>query len=77
MFLNQEDRIVKNHFHGIDSCTPLVKNYPLEFQVNGLETAVNRRWKVVNKNVMTPTSEEVVLNSRSRSAKLRAAIKIQ
>jgi 16S rRNA C1402 N4-methylase RsmH len=45
---------------------------------NNLEefnTMITRAWLPVNKKVIVPTDEEVELNPRSRSAKLRVAEK--
>lgn len=42
-----------------------------------IESLMESNWKQINKHVITPNLEEIERNPRSRSAKLRAAIKIK
>lgn len=82
-FHSLEDRIVKRHFHGIDLHLPKslsLSNQQLQntmkvFDSESLQSIVNRKWLPLQKKVMTVGNEEVAINPRSRSAKLRAAIK--
>ncbi len=62
-----EDRIVKDHFkyETLDCICP--KEYPV------CKCDKERRLKILTKKPVTPTADEVSLNLRSRSAKLRAA----
>ncbi|XP_044744428.1 probable methyltransferase-like protein 15 homolog [Coccinella septempunctata] len=81
-FHSLEDTIVKRHLMG-----NLVENtanpIPLKFcshMVNAgeemMKQLMEKNWKMLHKHVLTPTMEEVEKNPRSRSAKLRAAAKI-
>lgn len=77
-FHSLEDRVVKSHltsvpFGGNDQKS---KNYAaVQLDKNYMDTIMERPWTVVNKHVIAPTEEEVAKNPRSRSAKLRAAVK--
>ena len=69
-FHSLEDRIVKQRFRALSRlciCPPTIPRCICQ-QVPSLE--------MLTKRPITPTSEEVQRNSRSRSAKLRAAVKI-
>uniref|UniRef100_T1J7Z4 Methyltransferase domain-containing protein n=1 Tax=Strigamia maritima TaxID=126957 RepID=T1J7Z4_STRMM len=82
-FHSLEDRIAKRHFMEIDfnepfnmtmsqkyrSCTKWHTNKELDEVLN------DKIWSVINKKVIVPSEEEVKMNPRSRSAKLRAANK--
>jgi receptor-type tyrosine-protein phosphatase gamma len=82
-FHSLEDKIVKRHIHGnvIDNAinpqslkyTDMSKYYNQEDMANLMEPV----WKQLNKHVLTPSEEEIIINPRSRSAKLRAAVKIK
>lgn len=37
---------------------------------------LKKNWQPINKKVILPTSEEILINPRSRSAKLRVGLKI-
>lgn len=81
-FHSLEDRVVKQHLHGVD-CPDVdedpnkFKNYSREVDASDLATITLRNWEAINKHVLTPSPEEVDRNPRSRSAKLRAAIKLR
>ncbi|XP_050296666.1 probable methyltransferase-like protein 15 homolog [Anthonomus grandis grandis] len=82
-FHSLEDTIVKRHISGnmVENCAnPL----PLKFSshnynanVDEVNKIMESKWKMLHKHVIVPTDEEVENNSRSRSAKLRAAIKVR
>lgn len=65
-----EDRIVKEHFkyESIDCICP--KDYPV------CKCNKEKRLKILTKKPVIPSEEEINLNIRSRSAKLRAAERI-
>jgi 16S rRNA (cytosine1402-N4)-methyltransferase len=65
--LNQEGRIVLISFHSLED--GIVKQNLKKNVVNGL-------YKIITKKVITASPEEIHLNPRSRSAKVRAAEKI-
>ena len=70
-FHSLEDRIVKNVFKEYTEIDPKVKglpNIPDEYLPN---------FKLINKNVIIPTDEELNNNNRSRSAKLRIIERIK
>lgn len=83
-FHSLEDTIVKRHLMGHVSGNA-AKSLPLRYmnpslsslKVDEVEQVMTSNWLQVNKHVLVPTDEEVVENPRSRSAKLRAAIRIQ
>ncbi len=69
-FHSLEDRIVKNVFKDYSEVDELVKGLPeipLEYQA---------KLKIVNKKPITASEEELKINSRSHSAKLRVGEKI-
>jgi len=69
-FHSLEDRIVKNFFkEKTKTCI-----CPPEYPVCVCET--NPELKIVTKKPIVPSEEEVKLNKRSRSAKLRVAVKL-
>ena len=65
-----EDRIVKEHFRyeNLDCICP--KEYPV------CVCDKEQRLKILTRKPVTPSDEEVALNPRSRSAKLRAAERV-
>lgn len=82
-FHSLEDRIVKRHFHGIDmdskanmTVADHHRNSALIQPMHALEELLGKRWQPVSKKVMTPSFDELASNPRSRSAKLRAAVKL-
>ncbi len=78
-FHSLEDRIIKNHLAGADcpeSSLQQYKTYGLEWNAQDMEGLMKRRWQCINKHVLVPDDSELQRNPRSRSAKLRAALKI-
>lgn len=74
-FHSLEDRIVKNFFKEKDKDKVI---YPVKYReaVISPEAKLFNRVKILTKKPITADFEELRKNSRSRSAKLRAAIKI-
>lgn len=78
-FHSLEDKIVKRHLTGAESNhNSQTKDFsslelPEEYDVNRV---MKKKWKMISKKVMTPTEEEVLDNPRSRSAKLRLAVRL-
>ncbi|ELT90489.1 hypothetical protein CAPTEDRAFT_90607 [Capitella teleta] len=84
-FHSLEDRIAKRHFHGIDmnerlnqSLTdklrgPEVMKYSQDF----IEKITEKCWQPMSRKISTPSQEEVANNPRSRSAKMRVAVKLK
>lgn len=85
-FHSLEDRIVKRHFTGIDQNEPVIKflgqhdrirtNDPMEY-IRPASSEKRTDWRSLFKHVKKPSDAEMAANPRSRSAKLRAAIKIK
>lgn len=63
-FHSLEDRIVKNKFKYFESPCTCDKNFPCVCGKKSLG-------KIINKKVIIPSDEEIEINNRSRSAKLR------
>ncbi|XP_065570722.1 12S rRNA N4-methylcytidine methyltransferase-like [Artemia franciscana] len=83
-FHSLEDRIVKRHFLGIDMDEPInqgigqkMKNAQKVYSKDELESYYEKKWSVLFKEIITPSDEEVRINPRSRSVKLRCALKIE
>lgn len=82
-FHSLEDTIVKRHIGGntineVANPVPLKYHSPLLVQdQETINEFLDTPWKPLNKHVEVPTDEEVERNPRSRSARLRAAIKIK
>jgi 16S rRNA C1402 N4-methylase RsmH len=81
-FHSLEDTIVKRHLMGNVS-NDVPNQTPLKYISQSvchdkeiMESFLQTPWKQINKHVLTPRMEEIERNPRSRSAKLRAAIKI-
>lgn len=80
-FHSLEDTIVKRHIQGQvvqGVANALSLRYVNQMEVCGKETIDNfmtSMWTPVYKHVIIPSPKEIDLNPRSRSAKLRAAIK--
>lgn len=80
-FHSLEDTIVKRHIAG--NCVQGVANpLPLKYvshfmsqEKEIIESLMESKWTSMYKHVLTPTEYEIDKNPRSRSAKLRAAIK--
>lgn len=82
-FHSLEDTIVKRHIAGNtinDVANPVPLRYLNPAVVQDQDTInqmLDSPWKAINKHVEVPSDEEVERNPRSRSARLRAAIKIK
>jgi len=80
-FHSLEDTIVKRHISGniTDNVANTVAlkyaNYSKVFDKGEFERLTETPWKMMHKHVLTPTAEEIEINPRSRSAKLRAIMK--
>ena len=81
-FHSLEDRIVKRHIQGIDMNEPVSQslsqkynNATVTYSKLDLENMYSNKWTPLYKHVLKPSKEEVDCNPRSRSAKLRAAVK--
>ncbi|XP_068155524.1 probable methyltransferase-like protein 15 homolog [Drosophila tropicalis] len=82
-FHSLEDTIVKRHLNGnvIEGrANPVPLKYcghdvTLDSQL--MQSFVQNKWRQLHRHVILPDAEEIARNSRSRSAKLRAAIKIK
>ncbi|KAH8383844.1 hypothetical protein KR009_010862 [Drosophila setifemur] len=81
-FHSLEDTIVKRHINGnvaAGAANPLPLKYSGHDIVDDpemLQSLVQTNWKQLHRHVIVPDAEEVARNTRSRSAKLRAAVKI-
>lgn len=82
-FHSLEDTIVKRHIAGnilneVANPVPLKYLNPTLVQnQDTIDKFLETPWNALNKHVLVPTDEEVTQNPRSRSARLRAAIKIK
>ncbi|XP_067004603.1 probable methyltransferase-like protein 15 homolog [Anabrus simplex] len=82
-FHSLEDRIVKRHLSGnvIDNAiNPLPLKYTdhsVWHDEGSVVNLISSNWMPLYKHVLFPDSEEVAANPRSRSAKLRAAVKVK
>ncbi|XP_053613236.1 probable methyltransferase-like protein 15 homolog [Plodia interpunctella] len=82
-FHSLEDTIVKRHIAGNiinEIANPVPLKYLSPTLVQDQETIdkfLDTPWKAINKHVEVPSDEEVERNPRSRSARLRAAIKVK
>lgn len=81
-FHSLEDTIAKRHLTGNllgSTANPLplkYNNYATTVDHNLVEKIMKPKWKMLHQHVLLPKYEEVEDNPRSRSAKLRAAVKI-
>ncbi|XP_017475170.1 PREDICTED: probable methyltransferase-like protein 15 homolog [Rhagoletis zephyria] len=82
-FHSLEDTIVKRHING-NVIEGIANPVPLKYCGHDvthdkelIETFVRSSWRQLHKHVITPCEAEVARNSRSRSAKLRAATKVK
>lgn len=69
---------MKNHLLDLNHATSELegKNYSRQIDPLDIQLLMERRWQSINKHVLVPSNEEIQTNPRSRSAKLRAAIRI-
>ena len=70
-FHSLEDRIVKNFFIKNSNLKPNVNRHEMPLMMNDDKEL----FKVMTKKAVLPSKEELLFNSRSHSAKLRAAVK--
>jgi len=75
-YLDQGGRLVVITYHSIED--RMVKNYMRSGNLEGIIQKdffgrVETPWKLVNRSVITPSREELEVNNRARSAKLRIA----
>ncbi|XP_018322972.1 probable methyltransferase-like protein 15 homolog isoform X2 [Agrilus planipennis] len=81
-FHSLEDTIIKKHLTGnLIENTPNILplkycSHSLNISKTTVEQVMKSNWHCLHKSVILPTPEEVEDNPRSRSAKLRAAIKV-
>lgn len=83
-FHSLEDTIVKRHLVGNLIAGTQANAVPLRYSSHTaieddrivMQQLVQTNWQQLNKHVLTPSQEEIDVNPRSRSAKLRAAVKI-
>ncbi|XP_003736928.2 probable methyltransferase-like protein 15 homolog [Drosophila pseudoobscura] len=81
-FHSLEDTIVKRHINGhvvAGAANPLPLKYSSHELIDDpemLQSLNEKHWRQLHRHVIVPDPEEVSRNSRSRSAKLRAAVKI-
>lgn len=85
-FHSLEDKIVKRHFTGADANEPSFRYLSQHDRIRtnlventaSLETLGDyNKWRTIMKHVKKPSEEEVAANPRSRSAKLRAAVRVK
>lgn len=82
-FHSLEDIVVKRHISGniTDNMANTVAlkyaHHGKMFDKDEFERLTATPWKMMHKHVLTPTAEEIQTNPRSRSAKLRAIIKVK
>lgn len=79
VFMNIASRIVKGHLHEFVKMNhdQREKNHIWPIDQGEMEILMQKKWQAINKHVLVPSDEEVITNPRSRSAKLRAAIRLQ
>lgn len=82
-FHSLEDTIVKHHITGAKTDETVnqqlslnLYNCSITYDRTALEDLKKTKWKSLTKHVITPNRYEIDTNPRSRSAKLRACIKI-
>ncbi|ESO86964.1 hypothetical protein LOTGIDRAFT_194513 [Lottia gigantea] len=83
-FHSLEDRIAKRHFHGINledepnmSVRDHYRNSKIAHSMDAVTQIMEKCWKPYSKKVITPSDSHCKENPRARSAKLRAAYKLE
>ncbi|XP_036145149.1 probable methyltransferase-like protein 15 homolog [Monomorium pharaonis] len=82
-FHSLEDTIVKRHISGnikdnvANTVALKYAHYGKVFDKDDIEKLTTTPWKMMHKHVLIPTAEEIETNPRSRSAKLRAIMKVK
>lgn len=82
-FHSLEDKIVKRHVHGNlieNSINPLplkYSNHSIYYEKDEVDDVLESCWESLHKHVLTPKLQEIERNPRSRSAKLRAAVRVK
>ena len=85
-FHSLEDRIAKRTFHGIDMDAAFNQSISDQFRSKNsqnmlgkdeLMQALKKKWLPLSKKVLEATVSEIAINPRARSAKLRAAQKLE
>lgn len=77
--IKSDYRIVKTHLREFRKETDheqKEKNPSWPIDVPEMELLMQQKWQAINKHVVVPSDEEIQSNPRSRSAKLRAAIRL-
>ncbi|XP_058117910.1 probable methyltransferase-like protein 15 homolog [Anopheles ziemanni] len=81
-FHSLEDTIVKRHLTGhvvddVASRVPLqLISHTLAHETDTMQEVMKPNWRQMTKHVVVPSDDEVAENPRSRSAKLRAAVRL-
>lgn len=82
-FHSLEDTIVKRHLQGnvnenMANILPLKYLNPMKiYDKESINSVNDACWYQIHKHVITPSAEEIQSNPRSRSARLRAAVRIK
>ncbi|KAL1501008.1 hypothetical protein ABEB36_006414 [Hypothenemus hampei] len=82
-FHSLEDTIVKRHLMGNvieNAANPLplkFNSHNFNLDIQDVSKIMENNWKMLHKHVIVPSFDEVEDNNRSRSAKLRAAVKVK
>ncbi|OQR67215.1 putative methyltransferase protein 15-like [Tropilaelaps mercedesae] len=77
-FHSLEDRIVKRHFAGVDMSEPISHSLSQKYRNAAgwhQPEELVQKWLPVFQHAVQPTEDEIERNPRSRSAKLRAALR--
>jgi len=82
-FHSLEDTVVKRHIagHTVDNVANVLPqkyiNMTKCYDLEDVESVLSSNWTMIHKHVITPKEDEINSNPRSRSAKLRAAVKVK
>lgn len=75
-FHSLEDKIIKDHLRLLSEPKVSVSKYHKNKHDDENESSGNFVYKIISKKPFTPTNDEIYANQRSRSAKMRVAVKI-